>query len=135
MTKVSMSTDLGVSADKVWTLIGGFNSLPDWDPDVEKSVLENGGRVRRLSIKGGGTILERLESIDDEARACTYTILDGPLPVRNYRATLKVIGKGKACKVEWSSEFDPVGNEADASAVIRGVYEAGLSSLRRIFAA
>ena len=43
MTKVSMSTDLNVSADKVWKLIGGFNVLPDWHPAVEKSELEEEG--------------------------------------------------------------------------------------------
>ncbi len=29
MTKVSMSVNLGVPAEKVWELIGGFNALAD----------------------------------------------------------------------------------------------------------
>ena len=37
MTKVSMSTKLNASADQVWSLIGGFNALPDWLPPIEKS--------------------------------------------------------------------------------------------------
>ena len=55
MTKISMTTDLDVSADEVWKLIGGFNALPDWHPEVEKSELEEEGQVRKLSLAGGGT--------------------------------------------------------------------------------
>ena len=88
MAKVSMSADLKVSADKLWDLIGGFNALPDWHPAIEKSELEEEGQVRRLSMAGGGTVTERLESSDDGARTYSYTIEDGPLPVANYKATI-----------------------------------------------
>ena len=81
MAKVSMSTPLGVSADQVWQLIGGFNTLPDWHPAVEKSELEEAGQVRRLSLAGGGEIVERLEKVSDNERVYTYTIESGPLPV------------------------------------------------------
>ena len=43
MAKVSMSMDLGVPADKVWDLIGGFNALPDWHPAVGKSEIDGEG--------------------------------------------------------------------------------------------
>ena len=66
-----MSTDLNVSADKVWKLTGGFNALPDWHPAMEKSELEEEGQQRRLSLVGGGTIIERLENVDEDSR--TYS--------------------------------------------------------------
>src|SRR3989338_3433969 len=102
MTKIAMSTDLNVSADDAWKLIGNFNALPDWHPLVEKSELTKKGQERRLSLVGGGTIIERLENIDAKTRTYTYSIIDSPLPVRNYKATLKVSGSGENCKVEWS---------------------------------
>lgn len=68
MPKISLNTDLNVSADEVWKLIGGFNALPDWHPAVEKSELEAEGQQRRLSIAGGGTIIEKLEKVDDNSR-------------------------------------------------------------------
>ena len=134
MVKVTMSTDLKVSADKLWGLIGGFNTLPDWHPAIEKSVLEEEGQVRRLSLAGGGTVIERLESTDDGARTYSYTIVDSPLPVANYRAVIKVTGEGDDCTVEWSGEFEPAGApEGDAVDVIRGVYEAGFDNLKKMF--
>ena len=71
-----MSTDLNVSADKVWKLTGGFNALPDWHPAMEKSELEEEGQQRRLSLVGGGTIIERLENVDEDSRTYSYTIAD-----------------------------------------------------------
>ena len=88
MSKVSMTTKVAVSAAQIWDLIGGFNALPDWHPAVEKSVLEEGGTVRRLSLAGGGEIVERLEQSDDDGRVYTYSILESPLPVAGYVATI-----------------------------------------------
>jgi len=135
MTKVSMSTKLNVSADEAWKLIGGFNALPDWHPAVEKSELAEEGQQRRLDIAGGSVIVERLEKIDDGSRTYSYSIEESPLPVANYKSTLKVSGEGDACSVEWSSEFDPSGDasEGDAMAAVRGIYQAGFDNLQKMF--
>ncbi len=133
MTKVSMNTNLNVSADEAWRLIGGFNALPDWHPAVEKSELTEEGQTRTLSISGGGTIVEKLEKMDDGSRTYTYSIVDSPLPVANYRATIKVSGEGDDCTIEWSGEFDPVGAENEAADVIRGIYQTGFDNLNKMF--
>ena len=36
MIKVSMMTNLGVSADQLWNMIGGFHSISNWHPAIEK---------------------------------------------------------------------------------------------------
>jgi hypothetical protein len=136
MAKVSMSTKLPASAKAAWDLIGGFNGLPDWHPVVEKSELEgDGGSIRRLSLLGGGTIVEKLEKHDDGDRTYSYTIEEGPLPVSNYRSTISVSEGEGDCTVEWSSEFDAaVGvGENDAIEAIQGVYQAGLDNLKKMF--
>ena len=138
MTAVSVKQDLAVPAQMVWTTIGGFNALPDWHPAVEKSDLQKGdsGTVRTLHLVGGGSIVEKLEKIDDKERLYTYSILEGPLPVANYTATIRVRDTGMGCQVEWSSEFEPSGaSENDAAAAIRGVYEAGFENLKKMFGA
>jgi polyketide cyclase/dehydrase/lipid transport protein len=135
MTKVNMTTDIDVAADKLWSLIGGFNALPDWHPAVEKSELQEEGSTRILSLAGGGTIVEKLEKHDDNERTYSYTITDSPLPVSNYRAELKVIdqGEGKAT-VEWSGEFSAEGApENEAIDVITGIFQAGLDNLKKTF--
>lgn len=138
MAKVDLSNDLPVPAKTVWDLIGNFNALADWHPAVAKSetTKEGGVTTRTLTLVGGGTIVERLESADPRERTYTYSILSGPLPVADYTATLRVRESedGKGCTVGWSSEFTPSGaSETDAVAAIRGVYEAGFENLRKMF--
>jgi hypothetical protein len=133
VTKVYMLNRLGVSADTVWRMIGGFNALPDWHPAIEKSELDEGGRVRTLSLAGGGAITERLDEHDDAERTYTYSITQSPLPVANYTATIKVTDEDGGCAVEWSSLFDPHGaTEGEASQVIEGIYKAGFDNLRKL---
>lgn len=81
-------------------------------------------------------LVERLEGTDDKKRTCTYSILEGPLPVAGYTASLHVEEDegGSGCTVEWSSEFTPSGtSEPEAAKVIRGIYEAGFENLRKMF--
>lgn len=135
MAKVNMTTDIDVAADELWNLIGGFNTLPDWHPAVESSELQEEGQIRKLSLSGGGTIIEKLEKVDPNERVYSYTIEDSPLPVSNYRAEIKVKdnGEGKS-SVEWSSEFSAEGApESDAIEVIQGIYQAGFDNLKKMF--
>ena len=135
MAKINMKTDLNVAPDEVWKLIGGFNALPDWHPAVEKSELEEEGSMRRLSLAGGGTIVEKLVSVDDKERVYSYSIIDSPLPVTNYEATIRVKDDGEGnTSVEWSSEFEAEGApENEAMDVIAGIYQAGLDNLKKMF--
>ena len=134
MAKVSMSTDLNVSADQVWKLIGGFNALPDWHPSVVTSELTQEGQTRTLSLAGGGTIIEKLEKVDDDARTYTYSIVDSPLPVKNYTATITVTGEGDNSTIEWSSDFEAAGASAeDSMKAIQDVYQAGFDNVKKMF--
>ena len=138
MTRVSMSANIGVSAKQVWDMIGGFNDISKWHPAIEKSEIEGEGKVtlRRLHLVGGGQILERLEQSDDDGNSYTYSILESPLPIANYTATIKVNPNqsGSGCTVEWSSDFEAAGApENDAVKVVEGIYQAGLDNLRKMF--
>lgn len=137
MPKVSMRTELEVPIQQVWDLIGSFNALPDWHPAVEHSELENGGQIRKLSLAGGGTIVEKLERVDDNEHLYTYSIIDSPLPVSEYTATIRVRQDDNdrdKTVVEWSSSFKADGApENEAVKVIENIYQTGLDNLHRIF--
>jgi len=134
MAKVALSMPLPVSVDDVWKVIGHFNALADWHPAIESSELEQGGKVRRLRLLGGGEIVERLERRDEGEHLYRYTIESGPLPVADYVAEIHVrANEGGGCTVEWSSDFVAAGApEADATRVIRDIYQSGFDNLRRL---
>lgn len=132
MAHASATITLPVAPDRVWQLIGGFDSLPDWLPYIPKSALSEGGRVRRLANPDGAAIIERLEAFDNSARSYTYSILEAPFPVTGYRSTLRVVGTDddQASRVEWSGQFTPAGvNDEDASRLFEGIYRDGLKAL------
>lgn len=133
MAQASATIVLPVAADRVWQLIGGFDSLPDWLPYIPRSELSEGGRVRSLLNPDGDAIVERLEAFDNQARSYTYSILRAPFPVTGYRSTLRVVALDgeQASRVEWSGQFTPAGvSDEEASHLFEGIYRDGLKALQ-----
>ncbi|MBV4456013.1 MULTISPECIES: SRPBCC family protein [Pseudomonas] len=138
MPTASSVIEIPVSADQVWQLVGGFNSLPDWLPLIAKSEPGEGGRVRHLTTADGGVIVERLQTFDNVARTYSYTIEQSPFPVSAYLATLQVEALTESsAKVTWSGVFTPAAGTDDAAveALFAGVYSGGLEALRANFPA
>ncbi|MCP4329344.1 MAG: SRPBCC family protein [Alphaproteobacteria bacterium] len=135
MAEVSLKTHLNASADQVWDVIGHFNGLPAWHPMIVESTLDDGGKMRTLTLPDGSKVVEELHDSDDGGHTMTYAIVDSPLPVENYVSTIRVIPAqdGVGCTVEWSSAFDPSGEEGAAINAIHGVYQAGLENLTKMF--
>ncbi|MFD4902775.1 SRPBCC family protein [Streptomyces sp. NPDC058411] len=133
MASTTTSLDIPQSPDRVWQLIGGFGSLPDWLPYIPTSELGEGGRVRRLTNADGGVIVERLRGFDHDARSYSYAIEQAPFPVTGYLSTLTVHtvpGRPAASRVEWSGSFTPAGvSAAEAEELFHGIYADGLAAL------
>jgi|HubBroStandDraft_6_1064221.scaffolds.fasta_scaffold59139_2 hypothetical protein len=126
----SVTTTSSISPEALWKKIGDFCGVADWHPAIEKCVLSADGKQRTLSLKGGGTIVEALENLDDAGHAYTYTIISGPLPVANYHSTISVSPDPKGSSLKWVGTYDAKGaSDADAKKVIDGIYESGEKSL------
>jgi hypothetical protein len=129
----SLKASSSTPRQNVWKVIGNFGGLADWHPAAVACAVTTEGdqTIRTINIPGGGTLVERLEAHDDEAMSQSYSIIDGPLPVANYRSTIKVLPAGAgSCKVHWSGQFDASGTPDDAARkIVRGIYTAGLSAL------
>jgi Polyketide cyclase / dehydrase and lipid transport len=118
------------SADAVWAKIGDFCGIGKWHPAIEKCVLSADGKERTLSLKGGGTFVEKLEKRDDAAHSYTYSIVSGPLPVTNYMSTISVAAAGTGSTITWSGKYDAKGaSDADAKKTMDGVYQGGVDQL------
>ncbi|MET9406160.1 SRPBCC family protein [Streptomyces sp. NPDC002935] len=134
MATTTASIDIAASPDRVWQLIGGFDSLPDWLPYIPTSDLCDGGRLRRLENEQGDVIIERLEAFDDQARTYSYSIVRAPFPVTGYRSTLTVheTPRQDRARVEWSGTFTPDGiSDSEAVTLFHGIYTQGLAALHQ----
>ena len=131
MATASAFIDIPASADRVWQLIGGFNSLPEWLPFIPKSELSEGGRVRSLQTADGAVVIERLQAFDNAGKTYSYSILQAPFPATDYLATIKVEAQCDGARVTWSGRFEPVGvSNEEVEALFTGIYQGGLEALR-----
>ncbi len=134
MSNVSMKSTINTSADALWQ---GLRTFYADLPGIECVVAGSGvGAVRTFTLPDGGQIIERLESLDDEARTLTYAIInDSPLPVNDYLSTMQVTDTGDGeCELTWSSTFEPRGvPEKIAQKVIGGVYSGGFAAFNKTF--
>jgi hypothetical protein len=143
MIKVYTSSVIDASADAVWAHIRDFNGLPKWHPAIADSRIEQNwpadriGCIRNFRLRDGGLIREQLLTLSDYDYQCTYSILESPMGVDNYIATLKLtpITDGNRTFAEWSAEFDtPAGQERRlADSIGQGVFQAGFDALKSYF--
>lgn len=134
MASTTTSIEIDATPDRVWNLIKGFNSLPDWLPYIPASTLSEGGSVRHLANPAGEAIVERLEKYDHAARSYSYSILQAPFPATDYLSTLQVDGidGGSGSRVTWPGQFTPVGvSDDEVAALFHDIYSDGLSALQQ----
>lgn len=133
MTQVERTVRLAAPAAEVWALIGPFDGLPNWHPAVLACRLgtEDGATLRHLTVVGRIELVERLVALDETGRSCRYVLVDGPLPVEGYVATLAVADGGDGTSTAtWSARFEPAGAPEDVAVeAVGGIYDAGLNSL------
>jgi hypothetical protein len=144
MIKIYTSTVIDAPADAVWQRIRDFNGLPQWHPLIADSRIEQNlpsdriGCVRNFRTRDGGTIRERLLTLSDYDYECTYAILESPMGVENYVATLKLtpITDGNRTFAEWSAEFDcaPARERELSQSIGQGVFQGGFDALKTHFA-
>jgi hypothetical protein len=145
MAKVYASSVIHASPCSVWSIIRDFNGLQNWTPFVSESRIELNnpsdkiGCVRNFRLKDGGIIREKLLGLSDYDMSCTYSILESPMGVENYVATLRLapITETDHTFAEWSAEFEASPEESDKLVhhIGKNVFALALSSLKARFRA
>ncbi|MEP2532106.1 SRPBCC family protein [Shimia sp.] len=143
MARVYTSTVIGASAERVWERVRDFNALPRWHPRIRDSRIEDAlpsdkvGCIRNFNLQNGDNIREQLLGLSDHDLFCTYAILESPMPLADYVATLRLtpITDGERCFAEWSAEFscDPDDEEDLVDGIGNNVFQGGFDALKRHF--
>ena len=141
MARVYVSSVIDAPVAKVWEKVRDFNALPRWLPAVRESRIENGepsdrvGCVRDFRLQNGDRLREQLLALSDYEYFCTYSILESPMPLTNYVATLRFtpITDGDKSFAEWTAEFDCAPDAADdlVANIGQNVFLAGFLALKR----
>jgi len=144
MIRIYTSSVIDAPVDQVWGKVRDFNALPRWTPFVAESRIEGNlpsdrvGCVRNFQLRSGGTIREQLLCLSDYEFTCVYSILESPMGVDNYVATLKLtpVTDGNRTFAEWSAEFDCAREREKelAESIGKGVFQAAFDSLKNLVA-
>src|SRR5207342_1250798 len=122
--RVLRSAVVDAPIDAVWRLLRDFNSHAEWHPAIAASRIEAGegsdvvGAVRAFRLADGSLLREQLIALSDRNRELTYCLLEAPLPLVDYVATmrLKPVTDGDQTFVQWESRFRPPADRAEALA-------------------
>jgi len=135
MAEVRVEGELGASVEETWKVVGDFVGLIEGMGLPVEVEGEGVGMTRKISM-GPAPIIERLEERDEASKKIVYSIVEGPLPVKDYVATMQLTDAGDGrSKLTWSSTFEPVGDEAMATQIVTGIYDGGIKGLQGRFGA
>ncbi|NJM38392.1 MAG: SRPBCC family protein, partial [Akkermansiaceae bacterium] len=138
--RVETSEELPFPAEKVWKLIAGFDTLPDYHASITTSELLEGGVIRKIGLTeaaGGGYVVERLVYFNDDTREFSYKItdlIDCRFPLRNYQAyvRLETIDASK-CRLHWGSVFTLEGaTEKEGDDLAKIIYQGCYDGIRKV---
>lgn len=131
---ISRSADVKASASAVWSVIGPFCAIKDWLPPVGECIEDGKAPPTRILVTkdGKAAFVETQTARNDGEHSYSYAFLSSPLPVSNYRSTIKVSAKGDGSStITWSGSYTPdEGKEKAANEALIGVYEAGLAEIK-----
>ena len=143
MARVYVSSVINAPAASVWERVRDFNGLPRWHPRIRDSRIEDAlpadkvGCIRNFNLQSGDTIREQLLGLSDYDMFCTYSILESPMPLEDYVATLRLtpVTENDRTFIEWSAEFscDPADEGDLIDGIGTNVFQTGFDALKRHF--
>ncbi|WP_376966348.1 SRPBCC family protein [Azospirillum sp. A26] len=141
MPLVTATTLLPVPARHVWPLVRWDGAVGEWYPGAVSMTVDGTekGALRRLRLYDGSPVVHRLEHVSRVDDAYTYAVIEGPYPVADLLAQIRLRADGEGQAVlHWTATFHPYasrpqeGTEADAERFVRDLYDAGMARLRTL---
>jgi len=137
MHRVEVKETIDAPAEEVWNIAGDFSGLDQFVEAITdcKSEGSGVGAIRTLTLQDGGKVKEKLESLDNDKYQLTYTILDSPLPIKDYTGTIQVNSiDDSTSEFIWSSSFNAADEVAgDMKEALSGLYKVGADGLKSKF--
>ncbi|HIE50068.1 MAG TPA: SRPBCC family protein [Gammaproteobacteria bacterium] len=134
MAETKVIEKINASLDLVWSNLGNFAGLkPGSGIESVDYKGEGVGMIRSIHLSIG-TVEEKLDHYDPEAKNYSYSIIneDCPLPFLNYSATVQLLeNDDNTTTVEWTGKFEPKGiEESEAQTLAYNMYSNAINGAR-----
>ena len=108
--KIANDIEMTENMDEVWTAISNLANLDKLVPEIisKTKMVGNGkGSVITLTLKTNGLeVLEQVTKLDNEKHTLVYEMLETPMPISSYKATIKIIPiKTDGYKISFGAVF------------------------------
>jgi Polyketide cyclase / dehydrase and lipid transport len=138
MAKTHIQHMFNCPASELWALIGDFGDTGKWSGRPPEACVQTGegiGALRTLTLADGRQIIDRPDAMGP--MSYIYSIVEAPLPVASYTATMAVHPlDDESCEFRWSGTFEPKGiSDEQAIAFFDDVYRSGLAMIEKSLAA
>lgn len=137
MQEVKINGTINTTARKVWNLVSDFGALDTFVESIKECSTDgqNVETIRVLTLQDGVKVKEKLESLDNEKRVLTYSIIESPLPIKKYLGRVEVIElSDRTSEFIWSSTFETAdGTEKEMEQALTGLYSEGVEGLKKKF--
>ena len=136
MTKseVTKTGTFAASPADLWAMVSDFGGLDKFIDamDPYETVGEGLGAKRSIPM-GGGMVVETLDALDDDARSLTYSIVESPLPFKDYSAVMTVSESGASgSELTWTGTFEPAGaSKENAEKLAGNIYSGGIAGFAK----
>jgi carbon monoxide dehydrogenase subunit G len=138
MARVEVRDEIDAGIDVVWELVSDFGGISRISPEVSSCEVEGRGvgAVRSI-VSSGFAVQERLESLDEGTRSFSYSMLEGPIPFKNYVASVKLTDAGpQRTRISWSGTFEPAGMpEEQLQQLIETIYRGLIAGIKKAVSA
>ena len=130
MSIVVETASFAVPASRLWALVSDFGAIDEVMDGIDECLLEGEGigAVRRITT-ANGQIVESLDVLDQEKMTLIYSIVSGPMPFKDYSATMVVVADSDdSCILTWTGSFEADGVPPEkADRIASGVYRGGIA--------
>ena len=140
MAHVYVSSVIDAPIEDVWAVArdytGHWHSSVIVKPSIEGGLpADQVGCVRAFELHDGGRLREQLVGMSDERHEFSYRIVESPLPVEDYLASVHFtpVTTTGATFGEWVVDFRvPPDKEQATVDTVRGVFENGFADIARL---
>ena len=133
-SEVTRTGTFAASPADLWTMVSDFGGMDKYIDAMDPyETIGDGVGAKRSIPMGGGMVVETLDALDDDAMSLTYSIVESPLPFKDYSASMTVAPEGDSgSTLTWTGTFEPDGaSKEDAEKLAGNIYSGGIAGFTK----
>ncbi len=129
MATIRKRIEVAAGPEKVWEKLSKVGEISKLIGFVSDSVLT--GDTRVCSLAQGGSLKEKIVTVDAEARRVVYTITESPLNMAFHAASMEIEAAGDGTAMTWTVDLLP----AEAAEQMEPMLAAAMEDMKSSLAA